>query len=240
MSHYSDLLISQSVTYYWNLDDTSGGATATIGGLNLAATGSPIYSVLGAVNTAVTFALGGDGFASASTADMNFTAGQSFSFSFMFNIPSYSVPQGLISKSVSSVTTRHFAAFINTANHLFFDVGNNQERWDTNWTPALNRWYHVAFTYNGATNEYQFYANGSLIASSLSYLPTTQSTNAPFYIGLLGGSSTSVSRGPIDEVAVFMGKVLSANEITAQYRTVFPITRVFDGASWKHAERTVS
>jgi len=83
------------------------------------------------------------------------------------------------------------------------------------------------------------YVNGIQVDTTNALAPTSNSVDTTFTIGILGGSVTSIANATIDEVAIFMGKVLSPAEVTAQFATAFPITRVFDGTSWRDADRRV-
>lgn len=238
MSQYSDLAISQGVTRLWPLDETSGNAVDLVAGHSLSPTGSPIYAEDAAVGQGVRFTNASSFFSSTSTSVGNFVASQPYSISFIMNAHFFSTPQGLFSKRVASATNVNFAVFIFTGNVLQFDLGGNQGRWTTGWLPDLNTWYHVAITWDPTDRRLRLYVNGVMTATTTSFNPTN-GTNAPFTIGALGGSSTTIARSTLDMVGLFANKLLSASEVRAQYGAAFPITRIFNGTQWVASERRV-
>ncbi|MES2631300.1 MAG: LamG domain-containing protein [Patescibacteria group bacterium] len=240
MSRYSELMAVQGATHYWELNDASNGALATIGNVNLNDSGTLIYQEPAVVGTGIRFTEPSSYLTSVSTSQVNFNNSQPFSYSFMFMVYSFATPQGLLSKRVAASSSTHFAAFIFTSNHLFFDLGSNQTRWDTGWTPDVNTWYHIAFTFNPAdTNRYRLYVNGVMTATTQVFVPNSSGTNAPIFIGILGGSTSGIGRSTIDEFAIFTNKLLSAAEVAAQFGTAFPVTRVFNGTSWVDADKRI-
>src|SRR5207253_811099 len=46
------------------------------------------------------------------------------------------------------------------------------------WTPVLNTWYHVAFTFDDTTNSEVLYVNGQQVASGSSTLSVAYDTHA--------------------------------------------------------------
>jgi len=241
MSRYSDLLATQGVTQHWEMNEASGDAIAATGGVDAVATGTPIYSEPAVVNTGIKLTNNSSSFSTASTSAANFTSSEPYSYSFIMYLHSNaSTPQGLFSKRIAASNAVHFACFVFTGGVLTCDLGANQARWSTGWTPLVDTWYHVAFTYDPSdSNRYRLYVNGEQFASSTAFSPTTQASSAPIHLGVLGGSTTAVARATLDEIAIFDNKLLSAAEVLAQYATAFPIMRVFNGSVWTDADRRI-
>jgi len=247
MTLYSDLLIAQSVTNYWPLDETSGAtAVAAVGGVNLAYSGTVTQNALGAVNTAYRFTGStASALIGASNASMAFdsTIGLSFSLIIKPNATmSGSGAWGILSRRSNSSANRTFSLFMqgSTGGTINVDVGNTQIRWDTGFVPLINEYYHVAFVWRPSGGEFRFYVNGELYTNSTGRAPESQLANSPFYIAALGAATPSqLFPGVIDEVAVWNNKSLTDAEIRAQYHAAFPITKVFNGTDWKYAERRV-
>lgn len=247
MGKYSALLLSQGVTNYWPLDETSGStAFAAVGGIDLTTSGTVSMNQLAGVNTGFRFTGSATSSLSAvSNASMTFDVTQGFSFSLILRANATMTGAGawgIISRRTNSSTNRTFGAFMqgSEGGAVNIDMGANQVRWATGFIPTINQFFHIAFVWRPLNGEYRFYANGELYASATGYTPTSQPASSPFFLGALGASPPSqLFPGIIDEVAVWNNKSLSDAEIKAQYTTVFPITRVFDGTDWKSAERTV-
>lgn len=233
-------MASQGASYYWEMNDASGGAVATIGGLDLSDVGSPEYLTDAVVKTGIHLPAGTHYLQSAATTAMNFVATQGFSYSWIMKLDatSTSSPWGIISKRTNGTTNRNFGAFTYTGGNLFFDLGNNQQRWTSSFIPDADIWYHLAFTWAPGDSRMRLYVNGVMTSTTTAYSPTNSGGNAPFYVGVLGGTS-SATAAIIDEVAVFMNKTLTAAEVLAQYATAFPITKILNGSTWADADRKV-
>ena len=239
MSRYSDLMTLQSATHYWKLDEASGTVVATTGGLNLSPIGTPIYGADAVVGTGMKFTNASSYLTVGSAPSLNFNASAQLSYSFMLYVHNLALPQGIISRRTDANNNKHFGAFIYTGNALVFDMGANQARWTTSYIVTTGTWMHVAFTFDPTGTRARLYVNGIQVDTTNALAPTSNSVDTTFTIGILGGSVTSIANATIDEVAIFMGKVLSPAEVTAQFATAFPITRVFDGTSWRDADRRV-
>lgn len=243
MSRYSDLMAIQAPTLYWSLDDANGtgGAVAEIGGLNLTDSGSPIHTDLAAVKRAVRFTQDASYLQSVVTSLGNaanvFT--QPFSISMLILVNSISTPMGLISKRINSASPgRHWAVLIFTDSALHWDLGGNQSRWNTGWVPEVGVWYHIALTWDPAENRRRLYVNGVMTATSVTQTtPTNEVTDARISVGILGGSTSSIARSTVDEPAIFVNRLLTPTEIALQAKTALPVTRIYDGTSWKDADR---
>lgn len=248
MSRYSDLIISQGATNYWQLEETTTPYIDVIGGVDLGySTGAS--DTLAVVENGVDFNASGFARTSAIDGTIVFNNTQGFSYSFMAYLRNYDSNRGFLSKRNATSINRSFAAFVfnsTAGTGLCFDIGNNQVRWSTGHYPPLNEWVHIAFTYDPSTLTSRAYVNGALIASVTYVTQTPQSTQgtANFMIGAMqsgtGGTASNFLNGGMDEVAFFTNKTLSAAEIRAQYDTAFPIMRVKNtNGEWHDADRRV-
>lgn len=241
MSVYSNLIIAQGATHLWKLDETSGPFQDSVGTLSLTIDGTTVTpNQLGAVGRCPYFVTGGN-LTSVTDTTMNYVAANNFSWSLWMRQAASGNIQGLIGKRQSGSGLPNFAAFLfsTTADSLNIDLGGNQTRWNTGWVPTVNAWYHVAFTYEIATNRRRLYINGVQFATdNTTTAPTDGTGSTPFKIGVLPGT-TSAFYGNLDEVAIFENKLLSPAEIAAQYNTSFPFLRVFDGTNWNDADKRV-
>lgn len=245
MSRYSEVIVAQGATHHWTLDETTGTTLAdSIGTVHLTIQNSVALGQNAVVGKAAGFSRVSQSFAWADVNDsMTFDSTKDFSYSWIMyytGIPGNN--NSIISRRTGVGVNRTFAAFCSATNdgELTFDLGDNQSRWPTGWIPTRYSWYHVAFTYAGATRRMTAYVNGQQVASTTAYVPASQPLAAPFYIGILGGApETTAFSGSLDEIAVFENKLLSGTEVALQYNSAFPIVRVFDGTSWNDADRRI-
>lgn len=249
MSRYSELLISQGVTNYWPLDESSGAATftASVGGVSLTPNSSGVTSgVLAVVNSGVQFSgSNNSALISASNASMTFDPAVGFSFSWLMvcsGTMTGSGAWGIISRRANSSNGRTFGAFMqgSTGGTINIDYGTNQMRWDSGFVPVQGNYYHCAAVYNPTGSTYTFYVNGNQFSTISNQAPLAQTASAPLYVGALGNTpANQLFPGVLDEIAVWSNKALSPQEIKAQYATAFPITRVFNGTTWNDADKRV-
>ncbi len=90
---------------------------------------------------------------------------------------------------------------------------------ESNTTPSLNEWHHVAFVFNNSAKTGTFYLDG-VADGNVTGLLNTQTTTAPLYIGVdgpTGGGETSFFNGKIDDLRLY-SRALGASEIASLYR----------------------
>lgn len=78
-------------------------------------------------------------------------------------------------------------------------------------TPAVNRWYHVAATWQNPGTNLTLYING--VSEGTAATNTARNTNGAFYLGT-GDTGANEFTGVIDEVYLYK-KVLSQSDVTA-------------------------
>ncbi len=246
MSNYSSLIITQGATHYWSLDEPSAPYVDAIGGVNLSHSEN-MTSELGAVNAGAVFS--GTGLIRSLNQDSSvaFDSFQGFSYSYLALFTSYSINRGVISKRQSGTAGRSFSSFVfnqSAGTGLSFDIGNGQMRWSTNYYPPVKEWVHIAYSYDPATLGARAYVNGELIAShTYSSRPSSSQTTAHIMIGALqadvSGSAGSYMGGMVDEMAFFINKTLTAQEVRAQAAAVLPVMRIYTGSNWVYADKRV-
>lgn len=132
-------------------------------------------------------------------------------------------PRPIISKRQTSAAGNNaYSMFIFTGGKMTIDIAGSavgSQRFDTGYVFAVNTWYHVAATFEGAlgSNRLKFYVNGALVSQHQPTASSIPATNAlaPFRVGSLVGNDNTF-RGRIDEVAVY-SRVLSLPEITSRF-----------------------
>jgi|GEM_PF-4210300 len=244
MSKYGTLIATQGATFYWSMDDASTPVVDTIGGLNMTEIGTSLtYRRLAAVGTGIDFPSVTNKYLTSASTDTLSYNNTDWSISLFVKWDSRSGNQGIVSKRVSSADGRAFSLFLygNLNEQVYMDLGSNNSRWQTDFTPNLGQLYHIAFTYNYSTNTRRFYVDGALSKAGIDTIgrPTAGVSNAAITIGIFGGSSSSTFDGVLDEIAIFSTKELNAAEVALQYSTATPIYRVHNGTTFVHAEKTV-
>lgn len=247
MSRYSDLVAEQGATNYWSFNETSGAFFDSIGGVTLGTVSSTVARELAVVGNSATF--DGVSVARTSAADSTIKYVQTlgFSYSYIARFRSYTTNNGIVCKRVAASTNTTFASLMFNAGAgtgLAFDIGDNQRRWTIGYYPPLNEWVHVTYTYEPSTLTGAAYING-VLHSTTNYTdaPLSSTVNTHVMIGALqssaGGGANNNLSGSVNALALFTQKTLSAAEVSAQYHTAFPITRVFDGTNWHDADKRV-
>ena len=121
----------------------------------------------------------------------------------------------LISKGESGAwNERNYALFFHNVGenlkiHYSYgsDVDDSYHSWDSAGSLSLNKWYHIAFVYDGS---YAYlYINGDL-DSSHSDTATPDTNGQPLYLG--GSPDWAPANVVIDDVRIY-GRALSADEI---------------------------
>lgn len=247
MSRYSDLVQAQGATHHWSFDEGSATFYDSVGGIHCDIVSGGSSEEVSVVKKGVK--LEGSSLIRQSSLDstLQFNPSLGFSYSVITRQDSYSSDNGIVCRRITSASGRTFAMFVfgtGSGGGLTTDIGGNQLRWSTDFYPTIGEWYHIAYTYDPADNYGRIYINGELeYSNEYSSSPTASSGDTYIMFGALqnssGGSGSSNLNGAIDDTAIFEGKVLSQEEIRAQYNTAFPITRVFDGSTWSDADRRI-
>ena len=84
---------------------------------------------------------------------------------------------------------------------LYIDDGTIEVKFTT-FEPSLDRWYHVASTFNASTSDIKFYVDGSLIDTVTGTSTSIQNSTEPLRIGAATNNSNYFD-GLIDEVRVW-------------------------------------
>lgn len=98
---------------------------------------------------------------------------------------------------------------------------------------APNKWNHIAFTRNAATNIYSCYLNGVLDTTRMVSI-APQSTNHDLYIGSnpLLNTAKSNYKGYMDDIRIWT-KSLTETELSTYFRTFLGVgTGIYDGLSF--------
>lgn len=87
-------------------------------------------------------------------------------------------------------------------------------------TPTINKWFHVAATFNGTSKVATLYLNGTSVASGTFSLSISTTTGRNLAIGGLAGNDNTNNTGNLSINNVgFYSKTLSGAEITTIYNT---------------------
>ncbi len=207
---------------------TAIGADAGPNGYALTNTGTPTVTAIPGI-TDQNLVLNGGSLLSSTNAAFNPTSVTVAGWVYRTSVLQYSAVAGVRRNaaaspynayflSVGSTNTNKLNFTVSTANAVDFTVLSNTSL-------ALNKWYHVAGTYDAATGTLKVYINGVLDgtftqagAGNIAY-----SNNNPFCIGGLTGVNQTNLSGQVDDVLVY-NRALTATEITAIAAATAPAT----------------
>ena len=130
-----------------------------------------------------------------------------------FNFASVAGAQVLASKTVGSGTRDSYIFFYQsgTLNGAVGDLGSAGQVVSGSFTPAVGAWYHLAYTFNDATDTQTLYVNGVSLASGTT-TKTIAYDNHPFLIGGEIDNQLPVAfyAGRADEVSLYSVALTSA------------------------------
>lgn len=222
---YADAVIAHGADSYWRLNDTSGDAVDSVGGITAADQGAPTYSQTGPLSdgsTAIALNGSADYFTAGDVYDFNGTA--AFSVEFWINLTSNHATQfvRIVSKETTDGSgTQGWWVGIDPQSQaaprkvfLVRRLNGAAEEIRSTTQLTLGTYAHVAFTYDGANM--RCYVNGvlegSAVASTLSVINHAQ----PFTIGRKSDSATAFLAATLSDVAIY-DTVLTAAQIAEHY-----------------------
>jgi RHS repeat-associated protein len=138
----------------------------------------------------------------------------SLSVSAWVNFPSYSSGNGVQYVLSSNNWQFDVEAPPQTGYQLGVFIGGNGYKMA--YTPALNTWHLIAFSYNYASGTIAFYADGSLLGTTSGVTATNVSTTVAKIGMIYNQTATYGYNGNIDDLAIF-NRVLTATEVTNLY-----------------------
>lgn len=128
--------------------------------------------------------------------------------------------KGIISKGSTLGTGLRYGMRILTSGKISLNTNGGQKLVSSS-ALTINKWTHIAGTYNSSTNTYSIFINGQLdtVATVTGTPPITNSDS--LFIGI-SGSSTPFN-GKLDEVRIW-NRGLGSDEISSNYRTSLTAT----------------
>ena len=142
----------------------------------------------------------------------------SFSFEAWINPSSLSgASKGIVSKGGVLGTSLKIAVRLQSDGRLSFITNGTPRLFSKVSTPlSINKWTHIAATYNASLGVFKIYLNGSLDTSSTIAGAAPTSNTDSLYLGISGASTPFA--GQLDEVRLW-DKELSGTEVNTYYRT---------------------
>ncbi|MDI6708497.1 MAG: LamG domain-containing protein [Candidatus Thermoplasmatota archaeon] len=97
--------------------------------------------------------------------------------------------------------------------------------------------HHLAYTYDSATGEMKFYADGTLYSSTSFTAVALQTNNEPLRISSIRSKTPRTFYGAIDELRIF-NRVLSSTELAEDYNAVVPYPARSGAVAWYHFDES--
>lgn len=224
--------LKTNLVSFWEMQEDSGTRYDSHGANHLTANGTGgVATAVGKVNDCADFERGDSDYLSisdASQSGLDLTTNASFSFWVKIEtLPSAGQIFSLINKMTTASNESYNLFLQNSAGTYLLCLqasgdgtyGGAGTFWNVTWTtPVAGTWYHLVFTYAGASNRTTWYLNGTQLAQS-----TTDYTEGSFYSGssafMIGGDpgwNNGYWDGLIDSVGVW-SKELTSSEVTDLY-----------------------
>lgn len=237
------MALDTNLVSYWKLDESSGNATDSVGGFTLTNNNTATYAA-GKINNGANFVAGSS--QSLSTTNTLGISGGAISMAGWVKVDTQ--PSGDNVRFIShfdtassrSATQLYYKDVAGTKslvfNRLRMNTANDEFSYAT--TLTTSTWYHLAFTYDGAT--VTGYLNGMSIGTVSSSGDGSSSAgySAGVYIASAQNSSNYLS-GMMDEWGIW-SRALSADEVSQLYNSnralAYPLTAptLYGGVSyWK-------
>ncbi len=200
-----------STVSLWHLDEKSGSGAYIKDSSSNGNHGTPTGTTFtqGKIGKARSFASDSDYINVPDSASLDITG--NLSIELWVKISSHSTYEYLISKgtSLGSYFIRISSGGGDDFEFFIYDGSSYEPRVNSNVTPNIGEWYHVAGTYNGTT--LSIYVNGEL-KNTASRSVTIATNDNPLTIG------ASQFKGTIDEVRISNTTTRSADEIRQAYQ----------------------
>lgn len=221
-----------SVAGYFKLDESSGNAADSVGGVGTLTNSNVTYST-GIISNGAVFNSTTDKLSVASPSIINFARTVPFSIAFWINRSSLTDSAFLLSKQNQGGTWVGYSIYAQSSGRLQFDFYDTSTAGigvytTSNFLTSTSTWYHVVLTYSGssAASGVKIYINGDskALTTALDTLAGTTTNSEPFVIGNRG--DTYNANGTIDELPVYT-RELTASEVSALYNSGAGLTYPF-------------
>jgi hypothetical protein len=221
MSTYSDLILSHGPSGYWRLNDANSVALDASGNAqNGAYTGIYTQGQTGAIVNDADFCVDFAGTGYVSVPDNTlFDLTGSFTIEAWVKYSSSSASKTIISKYIASTTTNcNFWVGTNTGGKISAYVYSGSSVYFLTTTAAHNdsNWHHIVVTRNGTAGK--LYVDGVLDVSTNAWPSgALNDSTIPLVIGYYSPEGTSYWTKYLDDVAVYKGVVLDADQVNLHY-----------------------
>lgn len=140
--------------------------------------------------------------------------------------------RGVISKRTGSGASGYsYSMFFSTGDKLNVDIDDSVERFASNTTFLVNKWYHVVLVYDGtltAAQRAKLYINGTLDVTSTEGSSTIPNEASNLLLGFLTAGS-AYYQGNMDDVRIYKETALTASEVKQLYNSNSRINPLLSG-----------
>ena len=200
----------------WNFDESSGNANDAVGSNTLTNNGTATF-VAGKINNATSLSSASSQYFSitnASQTGLGFTGDMTLAG--WVNFSAFTTNNILISKWNNTGNQKSYEANADGTNFSFNKPpnGNTDDFVNIPWTPSLNTWYFVMWTFNSSSKNGILYVNGSQQGTTQTFSSgTVFNGTATFAVGARQGATQPVN-GKMDDWCMWGSTLSAANDTT--------------------------
>ena len=216
----SHAALTTNIVSYYKLDESSGNAADSVGGVTLTNNGSATYSA-GKINNGVSLSGSASQYLSASDNATTDTPTTAITVAGWYKATSSFVSQPIVSKNYSGSWTAPYASWLlRVDSSTVIGFGLNLGGTFTNYeatvpTMTAGTWYYIVGVYDGS--HIYVYLNGVSQGTPPAASGTIGYSTGTLMLGR-DGSAAEVVNGMIDEVGIW-SRALTSTEVTQLYNS---------------------
>jgi hypothetical protein len=218
------MALTDNLISYYSLDEASGNAIDAHGSNDLT-DNNTVASTTGKVGNCRDFELGSNEYFEITDPDSLslVDATTSWTIAFWVNLESKGTTQGLVMKCHGGAVVEYGVEYNTGTDRFRAAIGNGTtsaiEAADVLGSPSLATWYFIVAWYDAVADTINISVNDGAVDSGSFTDGGANITATNFGIGGYGGLPNFTADGLIDEVGVWIGRVLTSGERTELYNS---------------------
>lgn len=211
-------------TAYWKLDEVDGSRVDEKALAHLDMSGT-VASITGKIRKAAVCSPGLNGYLSTADQTAIRTGPQDWSFCCWVKLSDKPTVAGIASKDTGTATQREWQLVYDQVSDrfkfsIYYASGASTVSVSANTFggPSLDTWYFIVIRHTASSKTLSISVNNGTEDTN-TYVGTANAGSAPMYIGNTYAAVSQVFDGAIDEAGLWIGYVLTANEVTSLYNS---------------------